>query len=188
MAKHNETRTGLLSEAARLFVQKGYLGFSYQDLALALNLRKASIHYHFPAKEDLGSAVMAHYRAGFQNWCRLLLQKPVAQQFPGYVAFFRELLDQNAICPCGMASAEYLALPLEMQAHVTELIAEQRATLTQLIRNAQAAGLLASRHDPETQALLMGTALQGALQIARVQQDPDLFEQVMTTSWDNLST
>ncbi|MGE3726009.1 MAG: TetR/AcrR family transcriptional regulator [Candidatus Sericytochromatia bacterium] len=186
MAKHNETRTGLLTEASRLFVQKGYLGFSYQDLALALDLRKASIHYHFPAKEDLGTAVMAHYRTGFQAWCRQLLLQPVAQQFSGYVAFFRALLDQESICPCGMASAEYLALPLEMQHHLTELISEQRATLALLIRNAQAEGLLAIRHDPEVQALLLGTALQGALQIARVQQDPGLFEQVMATAWDNL--
>lgn len=188
MTPHSNTRTALLSEAAQLFVQKGYLGFSYQDLALALDLRKASIHYHFPAKEDLGAAVLAHYRTGFQDWCRQLLTQPVAEQFPAYVAFFRQFLTQNAICPCGMASAEYVALPAEMQTLLTELIAEQRATLAQLIRNAQAAGQLASRHDPDAQALVLGTALQGALQLARVQQTPDVFDQVMATCWQNLQT
>lgn len=188
MAKNNATKTALLDTASQLFVQRGYLGFSYQDLALALDLRKASIHYHFPTKEDLGSAVLHHYYAGFRDWCRQLLNQPVAEQFPAYVAFFRRLLDQQAICPCGMASAEYLALPAEMQQILTDLIAEQRQTLALLIRNAQAVGLLDRRHSPEVQALVLGAALQGALQLARVQQEPDLFEQVMATCWDNLRT
>ncbi|MGV3525090.1 MAG: TetR/AcrR family transcriptional regulator [Candidatus Sericytochromatia bacterium] len=188
MTKYSATRTALLSEASQLFVQKGYLGFSYQDLALALDLRKASIHYHFPAKEDLGAAVLTHYRSGFQDWCRQLLTQPVAEQFPAYVAFFRQFLDQNAICPCGMGSAEYLALPTEMQGLLSALIADQRATLAQLVRSAQAAGLLASRHDPDAQALVLGTALQGALQLARTEQAPELFDQVMATCWQNLQT
>ncbi|HIE19064.1 TPA: TetR/AcrR family transcriptional regulator, partial [Candidatus Bathyarchaeota archaeon] len=35
----------------------GYGGFSYSDLSKALGITKASIHHHFPSKEELGLAV-----------------------------------------------------------------------------------------------------------------------------------
>ena len=37
--------------------EKGYLSFSYDDLAKELGVTKASIHYHFEKKVDLGIAV-----------------------------------------------------------------------------------------------------------------------------------
>ncbi|MGR7122804.1 TetR/AcrR family transcriptional regulator, partial [Klebsiella aerogenes] len=50
------TYDSLLDLADTLIQENGYQGFSYADLASKLGIRKASIHYHFPAKTDLGIA------------------------------------------------------------------------------------------------------------------------------------
>ena len=39
----------------------GYSAFSYADLAVAVGIRKASIHHHFPTKADLAAALVAAY-------------------------------------------------------------------------------------------------------------------------------
>ncbi len=57
----NATREKLLAEAEVLVRQRGWSGFSYADLAGAVGLRKASIHHHFPVKEDLGMALIEAY-------------------------------------------------------------------------------------------------------------------------------
>jgi TetR/AcrR family transcriptional regulator, transcriptional repressor for nem operon len=52
-----ETRKEILDAAERLVRQRGYNGFSYRDLADEIGIKTASIHYHFPAKGDLGEAL-----------------------------------------------------------------------------------------------------------------------------------
>ena len=52
-----------LIDSARHFIQtRGYNGFSYADVAEQVQVRKASIHHHFPAKSDLARAVVEESR------------------------------------------------------------------------------------------------------------------------------
>ena len=59
------TREKLIENATDLVRMQGFAGFSYADLANAVGIRKASIHHHFPAKEDLGVAIVEAYTEGF---------------------------------------------------------------------------------------------------------------------------
>jgi TetR/AcrR family transcriptional repressor of nem operon len=186
MNTRTDTRQALLDLAGRLFLRQGYLGFSYQDLADRLKLRKASIHYHFPAKEDLGTAVLQEYLGYFRSWREQLAKKPAENQFSAFVAFFKDFLAYEGICPCGMASAEYLMLPAAMQQVLQSFFDEQLITLTGILQAAQAKGLLGADLQPDVQALVLGSTLQGALQMARLRQSPELFEQVMEQAWQNV--
>ena len=58
-----ETTTLLLNTAQGLIQTRGFNAFSYKDLAEAVGIRTASIHYHFPAKAELGVALMERYIA-----------------------------------------------------------------------------------------------------------------------------
>jgi TetR/AcrR family transcriptional regulator, transcriptional repressor for nem operon len=51
--------------AERLIQTRGCRAFSYQDIADALKIRKASIHYHFQSKTDLVIAVIDRYAERF---------------------------------------------------------------------------------------------------------------------------
>ncbi|MEM7471717.1 MAG: TetR/AcrR family transcriptional regulator [Pseudomonadota bacterium] len=62
-----DTRTELLDLAERAVRSRGFDAFSYADLASAIGIRKASIHYHFPTKADLSDALMTRYRARFST-------------------------------------------------------------------------------------------------------------------------
>jgi AcrR family transcriptional regulator len=56
------TRESLLAAAVELLRSVGYASFSYRDLADAVGIRTASIHYHFPSKSDLGVALVEELR------------------------------------------------------------------------------------------------------------------------------
>lgn len=56
-----DTKTALLTSAEAAARAHGYDGFSYADLAAAVGIRKASIHYHFPTKADLALALIERY-------------------------------------------------------------------------------------------------------------------------------
>ena len=46
-------RAGILDQATRLFVSKGYAGTSMSTLARACGIQKATLYHHFPSKEAL---------------------------------------------------------------------------------------------------------------------------------------
>jgi TetR/AcrR family transcriptional repressor of nem operon len=47
------TEDEIIRCARTWLVDGGYNGFSHADIAEAIGIRKASIHYHFPTKVDL---------------------------------------------------------------------------------------------------------------------------------------
>ena len=53
-----QVRERIVSEAARLFVSRGYDGISMREIAAACGLSKAGIYYHFKDKQDLFLALM----------------------------------------------------------------------------------------------------------------------------------
>ncbi|MGY1669904.1 TetR/AcrR family transcriptional regulator [Geodermatophilus sp. SYSU D00710] len=51
---------GILDRAAGLFARRGYAKTSLQDVAGAVGLSKAGLLHHFPSKDALHEAVLAH--------------------------------------------------------------------------------------------------------------------------------
>src|ERR1700761_8050261 len=52
-----ETSERILQAANALLGDRGYSAFSYADIAETVDIRKASIHHHFPTKAGLVAAV-----------------------------------------------------------------------------------------------------------------------------------
>ncbi len=51
---------GILDRAAGLFARRGYAKTSVQDVADAVGLSKAGLLHHYPSKDALHEAVLAH--------------------------------------------------------------------------------------------------------------------------------
>ena len=47
------TRNEILDASAQIFSQKGYHGTSMQDIAIAVNLQKASLYHHVSSKQEI---------------------------------------------------------------------------------------------------------------------------------------
>src|SRR5215510_15216270 len=61
----SEAATAILDIAEELAQTRGYNGFSYADIAAKLNDTKASLHYHFASKAELGRALIVRYHENF---------------------------------------------------------------------------------------------------------------------------
>src|SRR5262245_28937356 len=56
-----DTKTAIMDTAQELIQRGGANAMSYQHISDAVGIRKASIHHHFPTKEDLIDAVIDRY-------------------------------------------------------------------------------------------------------------------------------
>ena len=57
-----DTAERILDVAHILIADCGYAAFSYADIADQIEVSKATIHHHFPTKEDLAIAVLRRHR------------------------------------------------------------------------------------------------------------------------------
>ena len=64
-----ETAERILKTAQALMIERGYSAFSYADISEAVEIKKPSIHHHFPTKAGLAAAVLKAHRekAGRRN-------------------------------------------------------------------------------------------------------------------------
>jgi TetR/AcrR family transcriptional repressor of nem operon len=104
----------ILKTAEELVRRGGYNAFSFRDIAKMVGVKSASVHYHFPTKEDLGAAIARHYTDRFINALgdpielHALGKNPIAV----YIATFRRaLVEDKLMCLCGMLGAEIEGLP-----------------------------------------------------------------------------
>src|SRR5258707_12410200 len=99
-----DTSQRILDIAERLVQTRGYNGFSYADIAEAMRITKASLHYHFPAKADLGARLIERYERNFLAALERIHAegKDARDKLRRYAALYEEPLRDNRMFPCGM--------------------------------------------------------------------------------------
>ncbi len=63
--KQTDTKTLILDVAQELIQRLGVNCMSYQDISNSVGISKASIHTHFPRKDDLLAALLDRYSDRF---------------------------------------------------------------------------------------------------------------------------
>src|ERR1043165_7567954 len=92
-----DTRTAIMDAAQELIQRRGANAMSYQDISEAVGIRKASIHHHFPTKDDLIAAVIerhADYAYGLMD--EMFASKlDAAAKLRKFAAHFEEILSEG---------------------------------------------------------------------------------------------
>ncbi|TNF28175.1 MAG: TetR/AcrR family transcriptional regulator [Deltaproteobacteria bacterium] len=169
MAGRTDTKREILDVAEQLWLHRGYNGFSYQHIAKQLGIKSAAVHYHYPAKQDLGVALVERMRRRFARWVvRTAELDGFWPKLDAYIAIHQVYLDDDSkVCPTGILDAEFHTISDEMRRSARELTREMHGWLTTLFRDGREKGDVCFRGEPDGVAAVVGATVQGALQIAR---------------------
>ena len=170
MQLQTDTSARILDAAQRLVQTRGYNGFSYADVAEHVGIRKASIHYHFPNKGDLGRELVARYRARFRRELARIGggSGDTRRRLERYAGLYRAVLeDEGRMCLCGMMAADLVTLPEGVQEEVRGFFSENAAWLATVLGEGREAGALGFEGGPEAEAQLLLSSLEGAMLLAR---------------------
>ena len=173
-----ETPSRILDSAERLAQTRGFNGFSYADIAAELGITKASLHYHFATKADLGRALIVRYGERFSAALTAMDAQPDARQrLCGYVEVYESLLVRDRMCLCGMFAAEYSTLPAAMQSQLRRFFDENESWLARTLESGRAAGLMRFEGSGTEAARALTAGLEGAMLLARSYEDVARFAQ-----------
>jgi TetR/AcrR family transcriptional regulator, transcriptional repressor for nem operon len=168
-----DTKNKLMDHAAQLIQTRGYNGFSFHDLAALVNVRTASIHYHFPTKLALGQAVVERYANEFVSALGSPESGTSDERLRHYIALFRHSLSKERMCLCGMIGAEIAGLPIELRSGINKFFEANIFWLSRIfVRNGAASQIAHQR------ALTALATLEGALMLARAKDTPADFETI----------
>jgi len=170
VAKHNNTKELILDAAEALLQDRGFSAFSYHHVAQQLGVKNAAIHYHFPSKADLGTALIRRYRERFRDYTRTLEREnadPVSKLECYFAIPASYLQNGRKICPLGILEAEFNAIPEPMQLESRLLDKEMRDWLAGVIEEGRGLGVFSFEGSAVGKVLVVVAALQGVLQIAR---------------------
>ena len=168
-----ETSNRILDVAETLVQTLGFNAFSYADIAAALGVTKAALHYHFPTKSLLGERLIDRYRAAFEGALAEIDKSgvPAGATLERYVGIYADVLARNRMCLCGMLAADYASLPEPMQARVRQFFEANERWLAGVLKRGRERGELDFEGSPLEVARDVTAALEGAMLLARLQGD-----------------
>ncbi|HEX7816852.1 TetR/AcrR family transcriptional regulator [Dyella sp.] len=185
------TAEKLISSARTLIIERGYHGFSYADVADVVNIRKASIHHHFPTKSDLAQAVVEQSLSVIRAQIATLAAGAFdpKEQLGVYVAYWERCISTSTdpFCVAGILATELPSLPPALadvvRTHFADLSQWLETVLTQGAAKQQF--LLKGSARQEAESFL--TTIYGAMLMARAFGNPRLFANVVGEAVGRLS-
>jgi TetR/AcrR family transcriptional regulator, transcriptional repressor for nem operon len=175
-----DTATAVLDIAERLVQQRGFNGFSYADVAAELGVTKASLHYHFPGKAQLGEALISRYAARFATALTDIdhaTGTPV-DKLRSYCALYRSVLVDRRMCLCGMLAAEYDTLPDALRRAVIAFFDRNEEWLARLLEDGNTSGSLRCAGGTSQAARSVIASLEGAMLVSRPFGDTRVLDSV----------
>ncbi|CAB3962845.1 TetR family transcriptional regulator [Burkholderia aenigmatica] len=183
MTVTGDSTAGRILEAGRqLIMRRGYSGFSYADIADAIDIRKASIHHHFPTKADLAVAVLQQSQAKFDADMALLDASgaDALVQMRAYIGYWERCIadDSAPFCVAGMLGAELPALPDDVARAVKAHFDDLAAWLARVLEAGVKDGVVQPGVSVPTEAATFVSLVYGAMLAARAYGNAGMFRDV----------
>lgn len=154
----------------------GYGHFSFREIADAIGIKSASVHYHFPTKADLGAELARQYTEKFM----LSLENASSESdenSPSALDVFAQqfrhsLVVDKKMCLCGMLGAESDALPEAVQQETKAFFEKNIEWLTRALTDEQSL----TAEQAHKKAIKAISILEGALLLSRTLGDNSAFD------------
>ena len=172
----SQTATRILEVAERLAQTRGFNGFSYADIAAELRVTKASLHYHFATKAELGCALIVGYSKKFDAALTQIADADPQDTLRRYVQLYENVLVRDRMCLCGMLAAEYSTLPEAMRTELRSFFDMNESWLADNLERGRKAGALRFDGAALEIARMLTAGLEGAMLLARSYEEPARFE------------
>lgn len=177
---NGDTPRRILDIAERLVQTRGYNGFSYADIAAALRITKASLHYHFPTKAQLARRLIERYEQRFLEALASIdrTDADAREKLRRYVGIYADVLRANRMCLCGMLASDYATLAKPVKDGVKHFFDCNEDWLVALLQQGRSTGTLQFKGAPDVVARALVGSLEGAMMLARSYGEVARFQSV----------
>jgi TetR/AcrR family transcriptional repressor of nem operon len=104
----NDTRTKILDVAEDLIQRVGLNAMSYQHISDSVGIRKASIHHHFPKKENLVDELLRRCQVSYSDNYKIIVEgtESAPEKLRHLAKVFEDGLKSQKLCLVGTISSD----------------------------------------------------------------------------------
>jgi AcrR family transcriptional regulator len=184
-SKGQQTRRRIVELAAPVFNRQGYVGASMRDLIDATGLEKGGIYNHFGSKEQLALEAYDHAMSLVTD--ALARSQDGATDAPDRLERMIRAFARSARRPALPGGCPIMNTAIEADDTHPELRDRARVSMTlwhrlvgRIVKDGKAEGTLRADIDPYALASTITAALEGALMLSRLYNDPTRMDHVVT--------
>lgn len=174
-SKGDLTKERILSEATKLFHQKGFGATSVNDLMSATGIKKGSLYFHFSSKEEIGLAVLEQAKDSFTHYMdtNLVGETPSECLIHYFEAVFRnhELSNFSKGCLFGNTALEVSESNEGYSKIVESLFAEWIVRIEDVVSDAQKQGQVRNDLDANVLAYHIVSTIEGGIMLSKLTKD-----------------
>ncbi|MBX7231099.1 MAG: TetR/AcrR family transcriptional regulator [Bdellovibrionales bacterium] len=173
--KKKNTKIRILKEGKSLLQSHGYHGFSFQNIADKIKIKKPSLYDHYASKSDLVIAILVEYETQFEQWAAEIHTRSPLDQIESFFEIFHGLsLNQGQLCPILTLTTDFSSLPQKIQKQMTRFIDKWIFWLETRVLEGQKQALIAPKFSSSQWAFLIYSQAMGAQIQSRLKKNPNL--------------
>jgi len=168
-----ETRERILDSAQRLTQTRSFHGFSFQDIADEVGVRKASLYHHFDSKDDVAVAMLQRVEGWVIAQFKKVEGREPKERLEAYFDLFRQIHGKaERMCPGGSFAAVFDAVSSPVQASLHRFAKMHVDWLEEVVRDGVEQGQFTiGDQRPRDVAAQILASVQGALLTGRLSSD-----------------
>ena len=184
---NTDTKTKALNLGREFLQTKGFGGFSFQTIADRLGIKKASLHYYFSSKEEMGLVLLNDYEEGHKNWALRVKDLSSKVKLEKMIKGFKSLSSKNSmICPVGSFTSDFQLATPKMKNKILQFHFLVRDWMIETINQGKKEGTISQHLDSDVVADLLLATLQGGVQLARIRGEQKSINIMLDTMLENL--
>ena len=187
-----DTKSILLNEGTRLFLERGYTATGIHDILAASSVPKGSFYHHFKNKQDFGVQVIDRYGDNTLAQLDQLLDEPTLSPVERVRRFFTGAFDEfnrqgcRHGCLMGNLGQELAELDERFRERVATHLDRWAERIAACLQEAIEAGELPPYSDPQLLSKLLIDGFQGAALRMKLERSPAALERFLTLYFERL--
>jgi len=168
-----DTRERILDSAQRLTQTRSFHGFSFQDIADEVGIRKASLYHHFDSKDDVAVAMLQRAADWVGTQFKKAEGRTPRERLDAYFDLFRQIHGKGErMCPGGSFAAVFGAVSSPVQASLHRFAKMHLDWLEDVVRDGvEERQFTIGDQRPRDVAAQIAASVQGALLVGRLSSD-----------------
>lgn len=162
------TKSKIIQIGDALIREKGYNGFSFSDISKQLNIKNASVHYHFATKTQLGVAIVHSHITGLEQLISLNEHKDPLAKLHAFLSIYENIKSEDKVCLVGSLATDLRTVDTDVRHALKILVDKILLWVIQFLEEGKANGQFHFSGSAKTKALMITTTMLASLQITRL--------------------
>lgn len=168
-----DTREQIIQLADHLIRDKGYNAFSFYDISKSVGIKTASIHYHFPAKSDLGVSVIEQHIKNLSILKEKYNSKSPVEKLNKFFSIYSSIKNENKVCLVGSLATDFNTLDKKVKDKLKIFSEIMLDWVSEFLREGRNSKVFQFEGLPRTKAIMIIGSMLAIVQLSRLTGDKD---------------